>query len=270
VNYGHQIQQAIRMSGAKPVLVGTSDSCTIAEIADACAQEGATCLLLVSSRLTGAAEIDFGEAVLAAHSCGIDVIIDGAAQDFRIAELLATGADAVLVSGQKYLAGPTSGLVLGRPDLIAAVRAQEKGIGRGMKVSKEALLGVHAAVEFRQKLKLEDWVLTNRTKVDHAVGRLAAMPGVHAIAVSDPTGLPFDRVHVTVDCLALNGKRGCAAAVQIVADLKGGNPSIWAMDHKANNLDRPEIILELVQLSDAEIETILRRFDELLRSPSSR
>ena len=61
-------------------------------------------------------------------------------------------ADLVLVSAQKYLASPTAGLIIGRKRLVHACRAHEKGIGRAMKATKEAVIGVLAALEERQNL----------------------------------------------------------------------------------------------------------------------
>ena len=61
------------------------------------------------------------------------------------------GFDLVIFSGGKALRGPqSSGLLLGRKDLIeAAMPAMSPfgGIGRGMKVGKEELCGLLAAVE---------------------------------------------------------------------------------------------------------------------------
>jgi seryl-tRNA(Sec) selenium transferase len=61
------------------------------------------------------------------------------------------GFDLVIFSGGKALRGPqASGLLLGRKDLIEAARPAMSpfgGIGRGMKVGKEELCGLLAAVE---------------------------------------------------------------------------------------------------------------------------
>lgn len=89
----------------------------------------------------------FVNAVAAAHAQGLPAIIDAAAQDMRIDDLLKTGADLVLVSAHKYLASPTAGLVIGKKHMVDAVRAQGKGIGRAMKASKEAICDVLATIE---------------------------------------------------------------------------------------------------------------------------
>jgi L-seryl-tRNA(Ser) seleniumtransferase len=61
------------------------------------------------------------------------------------------GADLVIYSGGKGLRGPQdSGLLAGRRDLIAAAKANgspHAGVGRGMKVSKEAMAGLWAAID---------------------------------------------------------------------------------------------------------------------------
>ena len=49
------------------------------------------------------------------------MIVDGAAQDLRLRELIATGADLVLTSAHKYLCSTTGGIVAGRKELVDAV-----------------------------------------------------------------------------------------------------------------------------------------------------
>ena len=69
----------------------------------------------------------------------------------RFSEYFQQGFDLVAFSGGKAIRGPqSSGLLLGRADLIAAGRqaiSPHMGIGRGMKVGKEEIVGLLAAVE---------------------------------------------------------------------------------------------------------------------------
>lgn len=93
--------------------------------------------------------------IVAAHAAGVPVVVDAAAQIPPVASLWTytrdLGADAVVFSGGKGLGGPQdTGLVFGRSDIVRGIRAHaapHHGIGRGMKVTKESLAGVVAAVE---------------------------------------------------------------------------------------------------------------------------
>ena len=107
----------------------------------------------------------------------------------------ATGADLALFSAQKYLGAPTAGLVLGRRGPVAAVRAQDKGIGRAMKAGKEAIAGVMAALEYRERLDLAEWERNQEAKV-RLLLRLLQQAGARAWAEPDPTGNAFARVEV--------------------------------------------------------------------------
>ena len=100
------------------------------------------------------------------------------------------GFDLVIFSGGKALRGPqASGLLLGRKDLIAAAlpaMSPYGGIGRGMKVGKEELCGLLAAVE-------------RYLKVDHAAEYAELEKRVTSIrgALKGVKGVTTDR-HIPV------------------------------------------------------------------------
>jgi seryl-tRNA(Sec) selenium transferase len=171
-------------------------------------------------------------------------------------QLLATGADLVLVSAHKYLMSPTAGLVIGRHNLVEAVRAQQKGIGRAMKPSKEAIIGVLTAIDERQQLDLPKWRETEDRKVLAFIDRAGKINGLAARSERDPAGMPFSRVYLTVD-----GARARLGANALADALRSGAPSIWVMEHR---LPHSELVFELVQVSESELETILIRLADLL------
>ena len=90
-----------------------------------------------------------------AHAAGVPVIVDAAAQLppranlWRFTQL---GADLVIFSGGKQLRGPQcTGLIVGREDLVRACSlhaAPRHGLGRAMKVGKEEVVGLLAAVRW--------------------------------------------------------------------------------------------------------------------------
>jgi uncharacterized pyridoxal phosphate-dependent enzyme len=250
VDYGHSNLQGIRLAGAQVDLAGAENRCSIEDLEAELDGPDVCCLVLVSSRLTDGPPIDLVAAVRAAHRRGVPAIIDGAAQFPRVADLIATGADLVLVSGQKYLASPTAGLIAGTWPLVQAVRAQEKGIGRGMKPTKEAIIGVIAALEEWQARDRMKWEADELSKVTAFAEAAARIPGVTADVVPDPTGLPVSRVVLTMP----DGHR-------VATELEAGSPSIYVM---TDRLADDQLILELVPLDKDEVATILARLWSLL------
>lgn len=135
------------------------------------------------------------------------------------------GFDLVIFSGGKALRGPqASGLLLGRKDLIEAsypAMSPYGGIGRGMKVGKEELCGLLAAVE-------------RYLKVDHAAeyreleGRVAsirgALKGAKGIATERHVPVIANEVpHVVVNW---NEKAVGMTSAQVQERLMKGEPSI--------------------------------------------
>jgi uncharacterized pyridoxal phosphate-dependent enzyme len=120
----------------------------------------------------------------AAHKRGIPVLVDAAAERLTIPNFyLGKGADLVAYSGGKCLRGPQSaGLLLGRKDLVQAAwinSAPHHAFGRSLKVGKEEIMGMLAAVEAWTKRdhdaewkQWETWLETFRQQV-------ADVPTVH-------------------------------------------------------------------------------------------
>ena len=93
-----------------------------------------------------------GEIAEAAHKRGIPVIVDAAAERLTIPNAYLTGgADMVAYSGGKCLRGPQcAGVLLGKKDLLQAAwinSAPHHAFGRPLKVAKEEIMGMLAAVE---------------------------------------------------------------------------------------------------------------------------
>ncbi|ADB30172.1 aromatic amino acid beta-eliminating lyase/threonine aldolase [Kribbella flavida DSM 17836] len=250
VDYGQSNLQAIRLAGAHVSLAGDENRCGLDDLDEALDEQEVSCLLLTSSRLTHGEPLDLTAAVRLAHRRGVPAIIDGAGQFPRTADLLATGADLVLISGQKYLASPTAGLVAGSRRMVQAVRAQDRGIGRGMKATKEAVVGVLAALEEWQAMDRAKWEADQATKVTSFVQAAGEIPGITAEVIPDPTSLPLSRALLTVE-----------DAAGLARELEAGTPPIYVM---TDRVDEGQLVLELIPLDAGEIATILDRLRVLL------
>jgi uncharacterized pyridoxal phosphate-dependent enzyme len=256
VDYGHPIVQDIRMAGGLPSLAGCAQGCSLEALRAALDAPDVAALLLVSSRLTSGSAMDLAAAVQLAHRRGVPALIDGAAQDWRVQELLATGCDALVVSGHKYMGSPTAGLVIGARDFVAAVRAQERGIGRAMKVSKECLLGVLAAVDHRSAVDRAAWEALERERARRVAAAIDKLPGLRAVAVPDPVGMPFERVSVTVDPAVVG-----TDAQGLAARLANGSPSVRVMSHE---LGEGRLVLEVVGFTELEERCVVAALEAAL------
>ena len=237
-------------------MAGASDHCSIADLEEHLRKPGIVCLLFVSSRLTKGTPIDLAASIKAAHKVRVPTIVDCAAQDMRLPELMQTKADLFLVSAQKYLAAPTAGIIIGNATLVAGIRANEAGIGRSMKASKEAILGVLAAIKERQKIDMVIWRAHQKEKLDHFIEQANLIAGIIAASIADPTGLPFARASLSIDPSITNHN-----ATTLTQALKTGNPSIRVME---GDLPIGQIILELVPLKEQELRTILSSISKIL------
>ena len=146
------------------MVAGDNQNCTVDQLRKSLGENNVTALLFVSSRLTSGDTPDLTTSMAIAREFNIPVIVDAAAMDMRMAELVANGADLLTFSAQKYLAAPTAGIVVGKRQLIDAVNAQGNGIGRPMKPSKEAILGTLAAFEARSQIDQVHW--SNNKKME--------------------------------------------------------------------------------------------------------
>lgn len=147
------------------------------------------------------------EVVPVARAAGVPVLVDAAAQIPPISSLWhftrEVGADAAIFSGGKGLRGPqSSGLVLGQRAIIDGCRAHgspNHAIGRGMKVGKEELAGLLAAVEWSLDQDEPALLKAYEATVANWLRGLADLPGVHVErGYPSEAGQPHGRAIVTL------------------------------------------------------------------------
>ncbi|MDQ3467117.1 MAG: aminotransferase class V-fold PLP-dependent enzyme [Chloroflexota bacterium] len=142
---------AARQTGARMVEVGET-----ADEMRAAITEQTACILWFAGAHYAEGALPLAEVIPIAREHGVPLLVDAAAQIPPVANLWHftrdLGVDAAIFSGGKALRGPQcSGLVLGKPEIIAGCRANgnpNHSIGRPMKAGKEELVGLLAAVEW--------------------------------------------------------------------------------------------------------------------------
>ena len=209
-------------------------------------------------------EEDLAAIIPAAADRGVPVIVDAAAQlppRSNLTSLLEMGAAAVVFSGGKAIRGPqTTGLVLGRADLVEAVRLNANpytAIGRGMKVGKEEIVGVLTAVELFLAADEQEEMARWRAYLEEIAATLNSIGGVKAVVGSK--GRAAAPAAVPRACVTLDPTR-TPSAEWIIDRLRAGDPSI------VMRADGDALIIDPMTLQPGEAEVLAVRMAEVIRS----
>lgn len=168
------------------------------------------------------AKVSLEECIRIAHARNVPVLVDAAAElppHDSMSSYTRMGVDLVAFSGGKGLRGPqNAGLLLGRKDLIdKAVRFQSpySGIGRHLKVSKEALIGMLAAVDRYLKVDHQKEEAYWKRQIDYVRTVVGRIPGVECGDVPEWVTNHVPRLWVNWDEAAFNFSReDCFKAMQ--------------------------------------------------------
>jgi len=167
--------------------------------------------------------------VRVAHKHGVPCFNDAAADVPPISNLwhyTQMGFDLVTFSGGKGLRGPQcTGLLLGRKDLIDAAKKNNSPnsntIGRGMKVAKEEIVGLVAAVDWF--LKQDDAAIEAqcRQRADRIAKHLSAIP-----TVQTQIFIPEVANHVPHLLITYDQNRVKITSAAVMQEMRKGNPRI--------------------------------------------
>jgi seryl-tRNA(Sec) selenium transferase len=136
------------------------------------------------------------------------------------------GFDLVTFSGGKGMRGPqNAGLLLGRKNLIDAALANDMPIsatiGRGMKVSKEQIVGMVAAVDWFLGQTDEDMRAEFTARANRIAERLKDIPGLQARIAIPPVANRVPHLVLTYDQSKVK-----ISPIALAQALRKGNPAI--------------------------------------------
>jgi seryl-tRNA(Sec) selenium transferase len=133
------------------------------------------------------------------------------------------GADLVIYSGTKALGAPVSGLIAGREPFAGWCRAQSRGIARAMKVGKEQVAGLMAALDEYVHRDFEAEAARQAAILDALEDGFRALGGVEMVRLRDEAGRPIER-------LAL---RMTPSAARVLASaLQANEPAVFTRPHR--------------------------------------
>lgn len=257
--HNHDYIHALTNTGIKPVEIETREQLDKAI-------NSKTALMYFLNESSAHGKILHEEWLEVARKNNIPTIIDIAADIPPVENLWKyndMGFDLVCVSGGKAIRGPQSaGLLLGKKDLIAAARlsAPPRGgnIGRGMKVNKEEILGMYAALDrYVKQDHAKEWktwedqvsVIENAAKKVNGVTTQVTVPPIanHTPALS----IKWDQAVVKISRKDLQEK------------LRHGNPSIEVMGKDDNTIN-----ITVFMLKPGQEKIVAARVAEELKKAS--
>ena len=164
-----------------------------------------------------------------AHSHGVPCFNDAAADVPPISNLWAytqMGFDLVTFSGGKGIRGPqNAGLLLGRKDLIEAATwsnsPRDETVGRGMKVAKEQIVGMVAAIDWLLAQSDDSMQAEFRRRADRIASHLKDIPTLTSEIFIPPVANAIPHLLLRYD-----QSRVRKSPQEVAQALRSGSPSI--------------------------------------------
>jgi L-seryl-tRNA(Ser) seleniumtransferase len=287
---------AVRASGARLVEVGFQEQVAGAGVRCAEAWEyeaaigGQTAGILYVEQ--SAAHPPLADVVAIAQRHSLPLLVDAAGElppRENLRRLATCGADLVVFSGGKAIGGPQpTGILVGRRDLVAAAALQmldmddhpriwdppvefidpemltgmpRHGIGRSMKVSKEAICALLAALdEFVTIDPAEDLALWRNwlEQIEHALTRATA----NCRLLESPDGQQPPCLEIDIDQHVLG-----LDAFQLCRALREGSPPIYVGHGK---LDTGTLVVNPVGLTEDQVPLLGDRLMKLLSADAEK
>ena len=259
--------QSYRVAGAKLVTIGTARRTAEWELEAAINERTAAVAYLFSSFLVRTA-LPLPRVAEIAHARGVPVIVDGASMvppRENLKKYILMGADMVTISGGKGIQGPQgSGLLFGRKDLIEAAAANaspNQFLGRGMKVSKEEIIGFVTAIDLFVQEDEEAEIDRFRKKSQKVVDALIEIPGLQVTVEHDEHDFLMPNAVIRFD----RSWRGTSKA-NLMGALEGGDPPIFL---QGTFLPEDAVAVDPFNVDDDEMEVLIRRLREELLATAS-
>ena len=273
--------RSIALAGAKLVVVKS-----LAELESAINDKTA----MMEYEYGDSGPVKLEEAIAQCKRRGVPFMLDAAAMcpPFERLRMLANlGPDLFCVSGGKGLFGPQcSGILFGRKPLIeAALRngsPYEGSICRPMKVGKEEIVGVLAAVEWSSKRDYQADCRVWEGRMQHIAKTLATIPGVEAEVYYRKIGNEVPHVALRWDEKAFGLTRQ-----DVVDALRRGEPQIEVVGGQYREMvqkdapippkerpqpGEPDRMISIVSdtLKPGEEKIIAQRLKEILKPAADR
>jgi len=263
---GHlnQYSQALRVAGAKLILVGTPTACGPEDVEQGITDKTAA---IAFTGLYASRGLPLEDVLRIAKKHGVPVIMDAAytlPPRSNLKRWATMGVDLVCYSGGKAIRGPSdTGILCGRRDLVnlAAVQmSPHHGMGRGLKVDKTQIVGLLKALQIFASQDDAAESAAREAKARYIMDALKSIPVVTDVKQVVPAeGLLRAWPVVT---FMLEEKFLGMSTREVVELLYSGDPGIWV--YYNNVLCPGGITMNTENLLEGEERVVVERLREIL------
>lgn len=250
------IHQGIEICGGKLVRAGSRTEVTAGDILGGITERTAAVVHFLGMQ----SKAQLKEVIAGANRAGVPVLVDAAAQlppRTNLTEIANIGASLVVFSGGKGLRGPQcTGLVLGKREYVDAAMLNASpfsAVGRGMKVGKEEILGLLAAVDLFLAGSDDQDRATWRQQVKRVVAAVSEIPGVKAYVLGEGQQAAPDFAPRAYVDLPESETR------EVIRAMREGDPRVVVRSSGSG------IVVDPMTLAPGEEEVVGRRLKEVLR-----
>ena len=240
-NYGAEVRQGIELSGAKILSCGLKDSCSVEQLEKSLSKNKkkiACAMYVVSHHCSDYNAVEIVKFLKLCKKYNIPTIIDAASEEY-MEEFFKIGADIAIFSAHKFMGSLTAGILAGKKIYVKNIYLQNLGIGRGMKVGKEAIFAAIIGVENWYK---RDWKkeINNQSNILKFWLKFLAkekFKGITYEIIADPTGNKINRLRIHI-----NSKISKFTTQSLCYYLEKNDPAIFVRD-------------DLIHLNHFELDT---------------
>ncbi|MDY0409051.1 DgaE family pyridoxal phosphate-dependent ammonia lyase [Virgibacillus soli] len=250
IDYGAPIKTMIHLGGGMVKEVGNENGCTLADIEKAITDKTVAMVYVQSHYCQQNNMPKLAEVYSLLQHKEIPLIVDAAAEtgfyDHR------KQADLYIISGSKALKGPTSGILAGKKEFIQYVRNHQVGIGRAMKIGKEAIFGLLKAME---QYPNNERSADEQLELLQPITVLNQIEGVTVSILKDEAKRNIHRARITI------GENEAKSAQDVVNLLKNGPEAIYTRDY---GIAQGYFDIDPRSLQIQDIQTIVERIQHIM------
>ena len=261
-NYGAEVGQGIKLSGAKIISCGMKKFCSeniLIKTLKKNKHKLVCAMYVVSHHCSDYNAISLERFTKICKKYRVPIIIDAASEEY-MEDFFKMDPDICIFSAHKFMGSLTAGIVTGKKKYIKDIYLQNLGIGRGIKAGKESIYAAIIAVEHWYNRNWKNELQKQNKILNYWINYLNKKNyrGITYEVVADPTGNKINRLR-----LYINKEQTKFTCQSLSYHLEKNLPAIYVRDDLIHlnhfELDTCNLKVNQEKIVMAEIDKIINK-----------